>query len=1350
MKSRIVFEDSNASAYQWGKYELGLGRHYTWQKSEIASRNKYKWGKYNAVVVERPTYIWKKYALNQENQYYSWDKSPYSGKASYSWDKYDIIPAGNITYIWSKNYPTYTWEKFNAVSVPQYKYTYSINNSYTTYPVVCRETASSSQSRPIMAAASLSSFVRVGSATISQATSSRPWGSDMPSDLKLAIGSQSTINTSTGIQSVTGTKTDYAPLIPFNNITSLDDVRNAAVGTRLFYIAKEWGSLTNRTGTTPDFGNYTFAVPSYFKPFSTYHDGTPMRDQPFTALNMDPGYFKMFPYLSTIEYTTSTAYYWTFYFNLLFVKESNTKVGIYMAGIDNYGVSYSRVPTGETVIEKGSYVGSATSTSRNAYPDDNYEGNYWYVYDGYQVGTYIEDVKANTRDAYPDNGIVDPYYYIYKGDDVAYIDQRGDKVGSQTASTRDAYPDNGVQNGYWYVYTGTNYVTQYYTTAKYLSSYSSSYRVYYSDVKPTLNRSTGRYTMSYIGSYTYSQMTAAVINSLLSAGRKYLMFNGYSGIQYYYELLPTTTRSGTTYSNLLRYDGGNQANGAITEYGNYLGLLLYNSAYWQELDQVNKMPVRGNFIEEIEDEQRNTYPDDGAAANYYWVYDRTVGQETIGQGTYIEDVYDYSLDAYPADGVYSGYWYLYEDYEVEYYRGDTIGEVNSIQADAYPNNGIQSGYWYLFTDTSEEQYAGQFIDFVSNPSRSYYPDNGAKNGFWYVYISPIGSDLYTLTTSEMTKQPTYKQTVNTQDDYCIGDAVAASCEFEFLDPDNFSPQYKKLKFRYYTMQGDETEWKLIGRFLTKEVTRVDDYSCKIIGYDEVSLFDIYVDDWIENATWPMTLGQMFQSLCAYCGAAFVAGEFTNSTFDVRDNFTGINTTGRQILAYIAQAAGGFIYANASGAITIKQYIDTGVTLDKTKYNKATVEEYTTPKINKLTVQMTEDDYGVSSGDGDVVYKITNNPLFYAENEDEIKAAVDRIFAVIKQVSYTPCSIDLSQDYNINCGDIITINGKKSYIMGKTITSSGVKLESFGTETREATGEETNSEIIALRGKTNELTRTLEQTQSTITDTAAELRSEITQTANEINSTVSSQGEVITQIRQGLDGISLVYNSSNGTASITIGDVTVSQLTDAGYVNRTIAGINLNGYVQFNDLSQAGRTTINGANITTGTISADRLALTGSIAWGDLSSSCKNTIIEYAEDAASQASGVPSYIHSTYIDQTNIYSPNIYGAKITAGSSSDGYIQMSSNGMSFKSNVGGSLIGMGYYPGNYNYPYIIFGAGVDSYGSDRGMIKKYSNGIWIGDSDGISSSTVGSGDGIFIRFTDHTIWAYKNGSAKQLA
>ena len=210
-------------------------------------------------------------------------------------------------------------------------------------------------------------------------------------------------------------------------------------------------------------------------------------------------------------------------------------------------------------------------------------------------------------------------------------------------------------------------------------------------------------------------------------------------------------------------------------------------------------------------------------------------------------------------------------------------------------------------------------------------------------------------------------------------------------------------------------------------------------------------------------------------------------------------------------------------------------------------------------------------------------------------------------------------------------------------------------------------------------------------------STIQQTVSSITSQITGLDGQVSQIEQYVDSITL--SVTNGSDSSTI------QLK-AGSTTISSANITFNGMVTFNDLSTAGSTVINGANITTGTISADRINLTGAITWGDLDNSVQNDIndaISTAEDAYQLASGIelPGYIKDTYIDSARIESPTIIAGEFY-GNEFNVYPQSGSQG-SFNlygdtsQSSGFHMLEISYYWGD--------GAFVD-FGSPAGAIARW--------------------------------------------
>lgn len=424
-------------------------------------------------------------------------------------------------------------------------------------------------------------------------------------------------------------------------------------------------------------------------------------------------------------------------------------------------------------------------------------------------------------------------------------------------------------------------------------------------------------------------------------------------------------------------------------------------------------------------------------------------------------------------------------------------------------------------------------------------------------------------------------------------------------------------------------------------------------------------------TFPITLKDMFSSLCTYCGCTAYSTSFTNSTMKVNDNFTGINITGRAVLGYIAQCAGGFAKANANGSIAITKFTTSSTTLDRTKYKSFWYADYKAPVIDKVWVGQEDGDVGVTSGTGSNVLNIESNPLLFTDKTSAIQPYVNTIFNVVKAYNYTPCKIELIKDFGINVGSIITVNGITTMIMNKSWDSTGVKLESTGNATREIASSQ-NSEILALRGKTNVLTRTLEETTNKMTSIETDMGtvksdvSEVKQTASSLTSTVSSVQQdlnsyknktdqkissVESKIDQQADSITTTVTNNVNTyvdGKFTGVNQEITQIKqDATSLTSTVQGLSgdvntvkqsLNGVVYSSSLAD-GTTTINGGCIKTGTINADRINMTGAISWGDLDSNLQTTINE-----AGGSGGLDESEVNTLITDKLVASPTIAGGK----------------------------------------------------------------------------------------------------------
>jgi hypothetical protein len=166
---------------------------------------------------------------------------------------------------------------------------------------------------------------------------------------------------------------------------------------------------------------------------------------------------------------------------------------------------------------------------------------------------------------------------------------------------------------------------------------------------------------------------------------------------------------------------------------------------------------------------------------------------------------------------------------------------------------------------------------------------------------------------------------------------------------------------------------------------------------------------IENINdWPLNINQMFNKTCEYLGLNGIVDSSVNySNYFITDNFEAVNITGRQLLQYIAEAAGGLVMANADGALYLTKYRSKNIDLDKSKYVRYVKHNYSTQPIEGVNVRVTSDDMGITAGaDSGNVYIVENNPLFFDTTGTNTKKAVNNLYNKLKDVSYVPAEVEL--------------------------------------------------------------------------------------------------------------------------------------------------------------------------------------------------------------------------------------------------------------------------------------------------------------------------------------------------------
>lgn len=214
-------------------------------------------------------------------------------------------------------------------------------------------------------------------------------------------------------------------------------------------------------------------------------------------------------------------------------------------------------------------------------------------------------------------------------------------------------------------------------------------------------------------------------------------------------------------------------------------------------------------------------------------------------------------------------------------------------------------------------------------------------------------------------------------------------------------------------------------------------------------------------------------------------------------------------------------------------------ISKSLYISAQYEDFLVKTIDKLQIRKEEDDIGVIVGSGTNAYVIQDNFLVYGKGSEELTGIANNIYGKIRGIIYRPFSADCKGNPCIEVGDAVRLPTQyeiiESYVLKRTLKGIQALRDEY-----EATGEEYRStqvnsvhkSIIQLKGKTNVLTRTIEETNSKITDIESGLSSEIKQTATDIRAEVKNTADGLSSsIEQTANSIrSEVSDSVNNLSS----------------------------------------------------------------------------------------------------------------------------------------------------------------------------------------------------------------------------
>lgn len=200
------------------------------------------------------------------------------------------------------------------------------------------------------------------------------------------------------------------------------------------------------------------------------------------------------------------------------------------------------------------------------------------------------------------------------------------------------------------------------------------------------------------------------------------------------------------------------------------------------------------------------------------------------------------------------------------------------------------------------------------------------------------------------------------------------------------------------------------------------------------------------------------------------------------------------------------------------------------YRSCEYADFETELITKVQIRMEEGDIGAIAGKGNNCYIVEDNFLVYGKSSKELSRICRKLFGKLFGVQYRPFKAVVKGNPCIEVGDFVNIQTRykdvEGYVLERNLTGIQALKDDMGANGVYEYTEKVNSpqrEIKKLKGKTNVLKRTVEETKLTISDMEKAISTTIKQLADSISITVDENGNIKTSLELDKNGMSFKGN-----------------------------------------------------------------------------------------------------------------------------------------------------------------------------------------------------------------------------------
>lgn len=365
-----------------------------------------------------------------------------------------------------------------------------------------------------------------------------------------------------------------------------------------------------------------------------------------------------------------------------------------------------------------------------------------------------------------------------------------------------------------------------------------------------------------------------------------------------------------------------------------------------------------------------------------------------------------------------------------------------------------------------------------------------------------------------------------------------------------------------TLGGHTVAPFIFGRYKVVSDVPTDDRRYRnVTAYD--TMYDILHRDvaaWYNGQTFPMTLKMFRDSFFSYMGVTQETTTLVNDGMTIEKTIEPQELSGKTVIESICEINGCFGHITRDGKfryVILKEMIEglypaddlypsddlypadpmNATDIARNNYSSCKYEDYLCQHISKLQIRQKENDIGAITGSGNNCYVIEDNFLVYGKSAADLQTIAENIYSVISVVWYRPASVEATGNPCFEVGDGILLYTAQetiyTYILQRTLKGIQKLWDSYSANGEEYRSEKLNGlqkSIIQLKGKTNTLTRTVEETRLEMKDIEQGLSTDISITAQglsaEITRATTEEGNLSAQLQAQAGEIALKVSRDN--------------------------------------------------------------------------------------------------------------------------------------------------------------------------------------------------------------------------------